>query len=165
MEVKPEQYCNCFVFISVFVSYLPTRTAVVSPPRQRELTGADHTHGSPQVRDPYWGFGAQRNSVSFSPQLLLAGRGFSLISYHTLWVTSATEINAFAAATGSGWDFSNLPHPGTFQKWRWSSSWCSRWWLWLWLRATRLAQMQNWGSNIKKSKAASPHWALWPLQT
>lgn len=66
-----KQYFDSLFPVFVFVFYLPTRAAVVSPPRQRELTGADHTHGGPQVRDPYWRFGAQRSSVFVVPQLLL----------------------------------------------------------------------------------------------
>lgn len=29
------------------------------PPGQRELAGADHTHGGPQVWDPYRGLGSE----------------------------------------------------------------------------------------------------------
>lgn len=32
--------------------HLPAGAAVMPPPRQGELAGADHAHGSPQVWDP-----------------------------------------------------------------------------------------------------------------
>lgn len=31
---------------------LPTGATVMPPPGERELAGADHAHGGPQVRDP-----------------------------------------------------------------------------------------------------------------
>lgn len=29
------------------------------PPGQSELAGADHTHGGPQIWNPYWSFGSE----------------------------------------------------------------------------------------------------------
>lgn len=34
------------------VTDLPTGAAVMPPPGERELAGADHAHGGPQVGDP-----------------------------------------------------------------------------------------------------------------
>ena len=49
-------------------SHLPTGSAVMSPPGEGELAGADHTHGGTQVRDPNWGFRTQESLtvISFS---------------------------------------------------------------------------------------------------
>lgn len=44
---------------------------MVSPPRYRELTGANHTHGGAQVRDPYGGFGPQRSAVIVTLRVFL----------------------------------------------------------------------------------------------
>lgn len=39
---------------------LSTGATVMPPPGEGELTGADHAHGGPQVRDPDGSLGAQR---------------------------------------------------------------------------------------------------------
>lgn len=54
------------------------------PPGQCELAGADHTHGGPQVRDPYRGLGSKLGytvpTISIPLQEIHHGSGIKIIN-------------------------------------------------------------------------------------
>lgn len=58
----------------LFSTNLSTCTAVVSPPCQGKVAGADHTHCGPWVWDPNGGFGSQRSPINTFLQSILEQR-------------------------------------------------------------------------------------------
>lgn len=136
----------------------------MSPPRYCELTGANHTHGGPQVRDPYRGFGPQRSTVIIALRLFLGLKKIIRMKYnsflHTQVKWGLSVLITTTHANRKCVRFFDLPPLGTCPRWRWSSSWCSHWLPCIWLPAIHLALTQSWGQ--RKSVTTRPHCAHRP---
>ena len=89
---------DCLQNLSMLLSaHLSTCTAVMSPPGQGEVTGADHTHGGARIRDPYGCLGAQWSTVSIIIQFYLDTKqntqGLLSLNAHTCTLLCVCEAH------------------------------------------------------------------------